>query len=139
MLRSTLPDGNRVRERRNLIEGGVMMIALRFLALVAFSSLLTACGGTLCPEPHEPKFENHTPCWYSFLVTDVKKVDDTKLLVTGTIPPNVGDKDTDHSKPYSFFVNHPRVETLIPKAMGKDPYLFIGSEHSPYLELYVIP
>jgi hypothetical protein len=35
------------------------MIAVRFATLVGFSALLTVCGGTICPPPGEPKFENH--------------------------------------------------------------------------------
>jgi hypothetical protein len=114
------------------------MIALRFFALVSFSALLSACGGTMCPEPMEPKFENHTPCWYSMKVLAVKNIDDTKSLVTATIPESVGGDDTDHKRPYSFFVNNPsKTEPL--KLKAEEPYLFIGGEHSPYLELYVFP
>ncbi len=114
------------------------MIALRFLALCSFAALLTACGGTFCPEPMEPKFENHTSCWYSMKVLAVKNIDDTKSLVTATIPEGVGGDDTDHKRPYSFFVNNPsKTEPL--KLKSEEPYLFIGGEHSPYLELYVFP
>ena len=117
------------------------MVPLRFIGVFCLLGLLTGCGGEICPAPHEPRFQNHTPCWYSIKVNKVDTLagDDTKVLVTGTIPDNVGEGGVDHKKEYSFYVNAPKHQSLQIRTGSEEPYLFIGSEFTPYLELYVFP
>jgi hypothetical protein len=119
------------------------MIAFRFLALVSFSALLTACGGTICPSLMEPKFENHTPCWYNMKVVDFKKLDETTnlTLVTATISESVkpegGDK-IDYSEQFQFFLHDLSTAKSVEITKGQD-YLFSHGENSPYVERYVFP
>jgi len=111
------------------------MIALRPFALFSFLALLTGCAHYICPAPGEPKFNNHSTCWYGMKVVDY---DHNTGLVTATISESVGGAEVDHKKQYHFFVRD------LPKGMtpesikGKD-LLFASEEHSPYLEPFVFP
>jgi hypothetical protein len=117
------------------------MVKIGPVALVIASAMLTACGGTICPFPGEPKFENHTPCWYNMKVVNAELIGAERALVTATISEGVGGSEVDHNKQYKFFVHNLQGGTSSPslKLQEGQDYLFNGGENSAYLELFVFP